>query len=419
MMPNMIVGRPRKPDDTTPRNLSWPLFALFGLLLHAFAAGRLRTRALLVLPLLMALWVYLHGAFVFGLALVGLVGIGEVLRSLLRRPGALPRQQLALLVAVAAASVAAVLLNPLGPSTVRYVFGVATDPAVQALVSEWQPPTMRNLPGLLFFLSLLALPLAWCFSQPRPTLTDGLLAGVFAILAARSQRDVVWYGMLAAPLLAQCLAGIVRSPQQPDPGTARTRRKERRSAARKHSAHSPTARAVASPVTIRSQPGAAPLRVLLAIGLLLGLIAVQPPFSLRLPLAGRRADSYADVPGAPRLFAYDTPVAAVDYLRQHLQMGRLFNEMGYGSYLIWAVGDALPVFADPRVELYPLALWQDYLAISSARTVNELLIDKYQVARVLASERTQPRLIAALAADTAHWTLEYRDAESVIYRRVE
>ncbi len=76
------------------------------------------------------------------------------------------------------------------------------------------------------------------------------------------------------------------------------------------------------------------------------------------------------------------------------------------------------MFADPCIELYRLAFWQDYLAISGARTINALLIDKYQVERVLVSARTQPRLIAALAADPAHWGLEYRDAESVIYRRV-
>jgi hypothetical protein len=159
-------------------------------------------------------------------------------------------------------------------------------------------------------------------------------------------------------------------------------------------------------------------RNLIGLAQLIVLVAVQPPFSLRLPITGRGPDSYADVPGAPRLSAYDTPVAAVEYLRQHPSDGRLFNEMGYGSYLIWALGDEMPVFADPRVELYSLSFWQDYLVISSARTVNALLIDKYQVARVLASARTQPRLIAALAADTAHWALEYRDAESVIFRRM-
>ena len=403
--------------STRPQNFSWPLFAVFALLLHAAAAGRLRTRVLLALPLLMALWVNLHGAFVLGLALVGLVCLGEALRFLLRRPGALLRQQLAGLAAVAAATTAAALLNPLGLGIVRYVTGIATDPAVQALVSEWQPPTTHNLPGLLFFLALLALPLAWLFSRQRPTLTDGLLAGVFAILAARSQRDVVWFGMLAAPLLAQCLAAPSTRQALRGAKSVPARPAHRAPHGRAIPPHSQPPMAPAS-TTPRPQGANRATRALLTLALVIGLIAVQPPFSLRLPITGRRPDSYADVPGAPRLFAHDTPVAAVEYLRQHPQAGRLFNEMGYGSYLIWALGETTPVFADPRVELYPLTRWQDYLAISTAHTVNPLMIDTYHVERVLASARTQPRLIAALAADPTHWAVEYRDAESVIYQRV-
>ena len=61
--------------------------------------------------------------------------------------------------------------------------------------------------------------------------------------------------------------------------------------------------------------------------------------------------------------------------RAHPIDGRLFNEMGYGSYLDWALYPGTQVFVDPRVELYPLAIWQDYLAIRDAHGYNELLID--------------------------------------------
>ena len=91
--------------------------------------------------------------------------------------------------------------------------------------------------------------------------------------------------------------------------------------------------------------------------------------------------------------------------------------MGYGSYLDWALYPATQVFVDPRVELYPLAIWQDYLAIRDARGYNALLIDKYDVRRVLLDRPLQPLLAAALAADTAHWEREYADARSEIYRR--
>jgi hypothetical protein len=90
--------------------------------------------------------------------------------------------------------------------------------------------------------------------------------------------------------------------------------------------------------------------------------------------------------------------------------------MGYGSYLDWALYPDMQVFADPRVELYDLTLWQDYLAISEARDYNALLVGKYGVNRVLLDRRIQPLLAAALAADSG-WEREYADARAEIYRK--
>ena len=156
---------------------------------------------------------------------------------------------------------------------------------------------------------------------------------------------------------------------------------------------------------------------MIAIVLFAVLIAVQPPFKAGLELPQPYQALFADVPGAPQLYSADTPVAAVEYLRAHPIDGRMFNEMGYGSYLDWALYPAAQVFVDPRVELYPLAIWQDYLAIRDARDYNALLIDKYDVRRVLLDRQLQPRLAAALAADTARWEREYADTRTEIYRR--
>jgi len=142
---------------------------------------------------------------------------------------------------------------------------------------------------------------------------------------------------------------------------------------------------------------------------------VQPAFKPSLGLPQPYKKLFADLPGAPELFSADTPVAATEYLRTH-PGGRLFNEMGYGSYLDWALYPTMQVFVDPRIELYPLDLWQDYLAIGDARDYNALLVGKYNVTRVLLDSKLQPRLAAALAADGG-WEREYADQRAEIYRR--
>jgi hypothetical protein len=373
---------------TRPQNVAWVLFAAALLLLGAYAASQVSPRALLLLPPLVALWVNAHGSFVLCLALLALYALGETLRYLLRQEGALSVRRLGWLYLACAASLLVTLANPIGPQIFGYVLKLLTDPPSQSLVNEWQPPTTRTLAGALFFGTVLVLVGALAAGRRRPTLTDALLLCAFLWLAFSGMRYVVWFVMLAMPVVAQCLAGQPR-------------------VARRASANAPfSARRPLSP----AEPWFAGL---VALFLGAGVLAVQPPFkaSLGLPAAYRAA--FADLPGAPQLYSADTPVGAAEYLRR-TPGGRLFNDMAYGSYLIWAVPDQ-PVFVDPRVELFPLALWQDYQAIGEARGYNGLLA-RYGADRVLLSRRAQPLLAGALA-DDAGWRLEYQDAQSQIYRR--
>jgi hypothetical protein len=365
---------------TRTQNWAWAPFGLYVLILGAYAAGAGRARTLVALPLIMAFWVNVHGSFVLGLALVAIVGAGETLRSLFQHPQAATWQRLRALYLAGAATLAATLLNPNGIGIFGYVTELTTNPASQALVVEWQPPMPRGISGVVFFASILALLAVFALARRRPSLTDLLLICAFLWLAWGGQRHVVWYGMLAMPILAQCLAA-------PRPTAARAARPR-----------------MALPST---------LLALILLGL---LVAVQPPFKAGLSLPRPYTALFAAVPGAPGLFSADTPVAATVYLRAHPSSGRLFNEMGYGSYLDWALFPAAQVFIDPRIELYPPALWQDYVAISEAREYNALLIEKYQVERVLLDRVVQPRLAAALAAD-GRWQREYADDRAQIYKR--
>lgn len=366
---------------TRTQNWAWVPFACYLLILGAYADGRLGPRALLALPPIMAFWVNVHGSFALGLALVALVAGGETLRRLLGQPGQASWKRLGALYLAGVATLAAALLNPIGPGIFGYVARLLTDASIQGLVNEWQPPTPRGIAGAVFFASILALLVAFVLARRRPSATDLALVCAFLWLAWGGQRHVVWYGMVAMPLLAQSLA----APRAPfDHASARPR--------------------LVLPST------------LLTLVLLGVLVAVQPPFKAMLSLPRPYKALFADMPGAPELFSANTPVGATNYLRAHPIDGRLFNEMGYGSYLDWALYPAAQVFVDPRIELYPLALWQDYVAIGEARDYRRLLVDTYDVQRVLLDRARQPWLAAALAADPG-WVREYADDRAEIYRR--
>src|SRR5262245_43678186 len=161
---------------TRPQNWSWLPCVIMALLLCRYAEGRLRPALLGVLPALMILWVNVHGAFVVGLLLVGGYAAGETLRRLLKQPRALSWERLRPLYAAAAATLLATLINPIGPGIFGYVQKLLSDPTIQDLIIEWQPPTPRTVAGAAFYIGVLALMAAFAFARRRPSITDVLLS---------------------------------------------------------------------------------------------------------------------------------------------------------------------------------------------------------------------------------------------------
>ncbi|MBN1888004.1 MAG: hypothetical protein JW850_08430 [Thermoflexales bacterium] len=365
----------------------WLPFVAFLILLGSYASGQLRGRWLLACPLLMAFWVNVHGAFILGFALLGAFAAGEALRTALRWPGARSWKAIGWLLLIALLTAAAALLNPQGSRIFGYVLDIMTDKPIQSMIIEWKSPTPEGLANVGFFASILAMLVVWMYSRHRPTPTDVLLVAGFLWLAWGAQRNVIWFGLSAMPILAQAVAGL-RVPLPPAllPGALAPAPQSRR-------------------------------WLNAAIGLLLfaPLVWVQPWFVERLPLPDRYWDLVLRGSPAGPLLGSDTPVAAAEYLSLH-PGGRLFNELGYGSYLMWAVPEQ-GIFIDPRVELYPLEHWQAYAAITRGARYNALLA-KYGADRIVLDTVKQPELARSLAADPL-WSKEYEDRRSQIWRRLE
>ncbi|HEU4323109.1 MAG TPA: hypothetical protein VFS21_08145 [Roseiflexaceae bacterium] len=358
-----------------PQSYALPLFAA---VLTIVTEGRLgRPQRLWLLPLLLALWANVHGTFVLGLGLIGITWLGEVFKRLGPRiqkaeppdVAELKTQNSTLktLFFWGVLSGLATLLNPGGLAIIGYVRGLLGSSAVTSLVTEWAPPTVRDTGGLLFFLFLIGTAAVLIYARRRPDLTDMLLCGAFLWLALGASRSIIWFGMVALPLLAVQAATLLPPPGQPAPG---------------------------APVLNRALIG------MLALLLVLGLPWVKP---LLLP------------PPAGALLAPETPVAATEALRALPERPqRLFHAMSYGSYLIWAAPEQ-GVFIDPRIELYPFQQWRDYLNLSQANNVAELQ-RSYGFDGMLLSTNEQRALIDALRRDPA-WQQRYEDEQSVLFTK--
>ncbi len=365
-----------------PQNWSWLVFMIFLILLSSYSDGRIKGRWLLLCPLLVIFWVNAHGAFILGPVMMGIFFVGEAVRTVLQLPGARPWKAVAWIGVVGGLTILATAVNPQGIGIFAYVKDLMTDRPSQQLIVEWQSPTPEGPANITFFVSILVTMAALAYSRYRLTPTDLLLVTGFLWLAWSGQRYVVWFGFVSMPVLAQALSQLAL------PAVWQKKRE-----------------------SLTAAPSRNMLNAILAILIFAPVVLVQPWLVERVPLP----PSYWKLVwrGAPAgpLLSVQTPVAATDYLKQH-PGGKLFNEMGYGSYLIWAMPEQ-GVFIDPRVELYPFEQWQDYIKIAKGNRYNELLA-KYGVDRIVLDVEKQTDLAELLELDPL-WRKEYQDQHAQIW----
>jgi hypothetical protein len=98
------------------------------------------SRAVLLLPALMALWSNLHGGWPAGLVFLGVAIVAETIRWLADPASAVHRARVRRLAGVAVLSVLAVGVNPNGLAVYGYPFQTVASAAQQHLIAEWQSP---------------------------------------------------------------------------------------------------------------------------------------------------------------------------------------------------------------------------------------------------------------------------------------
>ena len=177
----------------------------FALLLHAmvrFDEGR-RTR-IFVAPLLMALWVNVHGGWIVGLAVLGL---WTAFRILDRRGDLAPADRVTLAI-VGLLTVAATLANPYGTELWRFL--AETVRLGRDDIEEWGSilthPVALGLPWLLM-LSAVA---AAFWRLPRMRRLDSLtIVGVLALVSFRVSRLDAFFALAVVMLLTPALVSAL------------------------------------------------------------------------------------------------------------------------------------------------------------------------------------------------------------------
>lgn len=285
--------------------------ALFAIVLLLVTDRRAHPGRLWAIPLLVLVWANVHGSFFLGPVVLGLALV-EDLHD--RVTGA----HRLLLIAVVATIAACV--TPFGPAVWGYALGLSTNSEVTARITEWQPTSLRTIPGIMFFgsaLAVVALIARRGRATPWPTLA---WLAVFFLIGDYAIRGVAWWPLGAVAAIAGVVVtGPALDPTRPEAyGSPRMRR----------------------------------LNLVVAGAIVLVGVALLPPWRPLDPALG-----------APAGIVGNAPPGITAALREMARpTDRLFNPQPWGSWFEFALPD-LPVAIDSRIELFPPAIWDTYETI--------------------------------------------------------
>jgi hypothetical protein len=334
-----------------------------------------------LLPLLMVYWVNVHGSFFLGLILIGAYVGGwglTALRTAAGRRAILSRGTVGWALPLLVTGLAT-LVNPYTWNIYSYV-GVATsDATARNLNIEWQPPTLYNGTGILFYANLAIFLTVLLLSRRTPRPTEVLLWLAFGGLALLSIRNVIWWGWVSAPGVALGLTALAaRLRPAPTAGTT-------------------------PPEPSREIPA---LNWLFAGVLILAALAATPlwrnpstALDKTTPTAVARflADGTGGLPGTTGA-----------------PPGPLFNYMEWGGYLEWVLYPQRQLFIDGRFEARQPQVWTDYLAISRGAATWRERLAGYGVQTLVLNKAFHAGLIPLVQADP-HWQAVYDDAQAVVF----
>jgi hypothetical protein len=355
-----------------PHIFSYVLLAAWISLLDRVGRG---IRAWCLLPLLMLLWVNMHGMFVLGIAIWALGLIGSFLdhpwKERLGSPG------LRALLLGGGASLFATVLSPTGLRIWQTIASLGSNTYITSRIPEYRSPDFHVPEAWPFVIMLLLTVVGWGRATPRVAWTDVLPIVAFAALALYSSRMIPIFAIVAAPLTAQSLASWGRSHLF----SGRISTFERNLRQINSSASGVIwVYAVVTAVT-----------ALFAFGM-----AIDP---------ARRGNVFDD-----GFF----PVEAVSWLETHPQRERVFNEFDWGGYLLLNLWPRHQVFMDGHTHIYGEKLTREYERVISLRRGWQQVLDDYRIGWVIM--RPDEPLVAALSS-SADWQISHRDHTAVILTR--
>ncbi len=353
-----------------PQIFSYLFFALQAYIFTLYQDNR---RIIFIMPLVMLLWVNMHGAFVAGLGFMFFFYVTETYTLFSRDKRDFYRsREFITLTAVALASFLLTFANPYGPRLYLYIAYEMGLEVSKKYITEWQSFSFaaREMPFFaIFVLSLIAI----TFSKLRLRMRDLLIPTAAAFLGFSSVRHTPIFGIMAVALIAERLGEVA------DRFNIGRESREDKSLSEKV------------------------VKVLLAAGIAFFIflsIGVELPEKLAIYLD---EDPY--------------PVYTTRFIKENDLKGKLWVPHSYGMYALYLLAPDVKVSIDGRwATVYPEDVMLEAMDFSFKYDLNRKMeiLDKYSPDMVMIFKRNY---VADKLVNSGKYEFVYEDYASKLFVR--
>jgi hypothetical protein len=354
-----------------PHIFTYLLMAIWLLQLEKIRTGKSRTWWLF--PILMLLWVNIHGMFVLGIIIWGAYIVGGIFDQ-----GAdkwWRKNESRLLLVSGLASLPMTFLSPSGTGIWKTIIGLGSNTYLTSRIPEYQPANFQ-LPGTWPFIFLLIFLLTGLsLNTKRLSWIKILLLSGFLALALYSSRMIPIFALVSAPIAAQAASHWIKNGNTQS-GYIKIEDFVQRMG--------------------RSAGG--------AIWLVVSFFAIASIFVTGRSITPYQKENSFD----SRVF----PVAAVDWLTSNPQTGNLLNDFNWGGYILLETWPAYPIFMDGHTHIYGEMLTREYEQLVSVSPGWKSIVEKYRADWAIFPTTSK----LAVSLSEIGWETLYKDDTAIVLR---
>jgi hypothetical protein len=347
-----------------PQSVTYLFFAFYLAVLFRFK-DKGQSKWIWLLPPLTILWANLHGGYIMGIALIGMVAGVMFLERVWVSPrlwlGALKASRplcICMLLAIAAACI-----NPYGKDLLILPFK-ALSQWIIPYIEEWHPPHFGELGSSNFFALLGTWILIQFYRVNKPSLFELGMPVVFIMMGLAHARHTP---LVAVVLTAFC----ARNVMEVWPNLVATIKRKFRS----------------TRIPSQATQELGPIQYLINWAtVLFGILATVYLLQQKV---------------AEQLKAHSAMIgySAIEYLAKNPLPGPIFNQYGFGGYLTWRLWPTQKAFIDGRSDMFSDQFSKDYFAIIGGDFEWEKKFDRHQFNVVVIGKSSALRQLLLLKGE--------------------